>query len=116
MSQSMMINDDTVTPVDPLFTVWSAVNRTSRTGQIIGKDERASPYQALKAITTNAAYEYFEEDSKGSLEVGKLADLVILDNNPLTIKADNIRDIEVVKTIKEGKTIYDRAKANASAQ
>ncbi|WP_438950187.1 amidohydrolase [Psychrobacter submarinus] len=109
-------SDDTVTPVDPLFTVWSAVNRTSRTGQIIGKDERASPYQALKAITTNAAYEYFEEDSKGSLEVGKLADLVILDNNPLTIKADNIRDIEVVETIKEGKTIYDRAKANASAQ
>lgn len=102
-------SDDTVTPVDPLFSVWSAVNRTSRTGKIIGKDERASPYQALKAITSHAAYEYFEEDSKGSLTAGKLADLVILDANPLTVKADKIRDIKVVKTIKEGKTIYDRS-------
>lgn len=109
-------SDDTVTPVDPLFGIWSAVNRTSRSGQVIGKDERASPYQALKAITAHAAYEYFEEDSKGSLEVGKLADLVILDNNPLTIKADSIRDIEVVSTIKEGKTIYDRAKSDSNAQ
>ncbi|WP_439274079.1 amidohydrolase [Psychrobacter sp. 1U2] len=109
-------SDDTVTPVDPLFSVWTAVNRTSRTGKTIGVDERASPYQALKAITANAAYEYFEEDSKGSLAVGKLADLVILDNNPLTVKADSIRDIEVVRTIKEGKTIYDRAKSDSSAQ
>ena len=102
-------SDDTVTPVDPLFSIWSAVNRTSRTGKVIGKDERASPYQALKAITSNAAYEYFEEDSKGSLKVGKLADLVILDSNPLTVKADKIRDIKVVKTIKEGKTIFDNS-------
>jgi len=109
-------SDDTVTPIDPLFSVWTAVNRTSRTGKIIGKGERASPYQALKAITANAAYEYFEEGSKGSLEVGKLADLVILDNNPLTVKADNIRNIEVVRTIKEGRTIYDRATPDSSAQ
>ncbi len=102
-------SDDTVTPVDPLFSIWSAVNRTSRTGKVIGKDERASPYQALKAITSNAAYEYFEEDSKGSLKVGKLADLVILNSNPLTDKADKIRDIKVVKTIKEGKTIFDNS-------
>lgn len=101
-------SDDTVTPVDPLFSVWSAVNRTSRTGKTIGKDERATPYQALKAITSNAAYEYYEEDSKGSLTPGKLADLVILNNNPLTVKADKIRDIKVMMTIKEGKIIYDR--------
>ncbi len=100
-------SDDTVTPVDPLFSVWSAVNRTSRTGKIIGKEERASPYQALKAITSHAAYEYYEEDSKGSLTPSKLADLVILDNNPLSVEADKIRDIKVIKTIKEGKTIYD---------
>lgn len=101
-------SDDTVTPVDPLFSVWSAVNRTSRSGKIIGVDERATPYQALKAITSHAAYEYFEEDSKGSLTPGKLADLVILDNNPLTIDADKLRAIKVMKTIKEGKTIYER--------
>lgn len=101
-------SDDTVTPIDPLFTVWSAVNRTSRSGKIIGKDQRASPYQALKAITTNAAYEYYEEDSKGTLTQGKLADLVILDANPLTIAPNKLKDINVVTTIKEGKTIYQR--------
>ena len=99
-------SDDTVTPVDPLFSVWSAVNRTSRTGKIIGENERATPYQALKAITSNAAYEYFEEDSKGTLTPGKLADLVILDANPLIIEASKLKDIKVIKTIKEGKTIY----------
>lgn len=101
-------SDDTVTPVDPLFSVWTAVNRTSRTGQVIGADERITPYQALKAITSNAAYQYFEEDTKGTLAAGKLADLVILDNNPLTIKLADIRNIKVVKTIKEGNTIYQR--------
>lgn len=101
-------SDDTVTPVDPLFSVWSAVNRTSRSGKVIGKNERATPYQALKAITRNPAYEYFEEDSKGTLTPGKLADLVILDANPLTIEANKLKDIKVIKTIKEGKTIYQR--------
>ncbi|MES1964222.1 amidohydrolase [Psychrobacter sp. AH5] len=109
-------SDDTVTPVDPLFGIWSAVNRTSRTGKIIGVDERASPYQALKAITSHAAYEYYEEDSKGSLTPGKLADLVILDQNPLSVPADKIRDIKVVKTIKEGKTIYDSLSSHNTAQ
>ncbi len=99
-------SDDTVAPVDPMFSVWSAVNRTSRSGAIIGKDERASPYQALKAITTNAAYEYFEEDSKGSLSQGKLADLVILDSNPLKADPMKIKDITILQTIKEGKVIY----------
>lgn len=101
-------SDDTVTPVDPLFAVWSAVNRTSRSGQIIGGDERVSPYQALKATTKNAAYVYFEEDRKGTLTAGKLADLVILDANPLTVAPNAIKDIKVVSTIKEGKTIYHR--------
>ena len=101
-------SDDTVTPVDPLFSVWSAVNRTSRSGKIIGENERATPYQALKAITSNPAYEYFEEDSKGTLTPGKLANLVILDANPLTVEANKLKDIKVIKTIKEGKTIYQR--------
>lgn len=101
-------SDDTVTPVDPLFTVWSAVYRTSRSGKIIGANERATPYQALKAITTNAAYEYYEENSKGTWTKGKLADLVILDANPLTVNADKLKDIHVVTTIKEGKIIYQR--------
>lgn len=101
-------SDATVTPINPLFTVWSAVNRVSRTGKTIGPDEKATPYQALKAITINAAYEFFEEDSKGSLSLGKLADFVILDQNPLTVDPTKIKDIKVLQTIKEGKSIYKR--------
>lgn len=99
-------SDATVTPVSPLFTVWSAVNRETRSGVILGENERTSPYQALQAITTNAAYEFFEEDSKGTLEVGKLADFVILAENPMKVNAKEIKDIEVVETIKEGVTVF----------
>jgi predicted amidohydrolase YtcJ len=57
-------------------------------------------------MTVNGAYEYFEEDSKGTLAPGKLADLVILDRNPLKIDRMEIKDIKVVETIKEGRTVY----------
>ena len=100
-------SDATVTPINPLFTVWSAVNRVSRSGAVIGESEKASPYLALQAITTNAAYEFFEEDSKGSLEVGKLADFVILDKNPLKADAMSIKDIKVLQTIKEGVIVFE---------
>ncbi len=101
-------SDATVTPINPLFTLWTAVNRTSRTGKVIGEAERATPYQALKAITINAAYEYFDENLKGSLKKGKLADFVILDKNPLTINPTELKDIKVLETIKEGKTIFKK--------
>ncbi|MEI7573707.1 MAG: amidohydrolase family protein, partial [Phenylobacterium sp.] len=95
-----------VTPLDPMFLVWTAVNRVTRSGKVLGPDERVTPYQALKAITLNGAYEYFEEASKGSLEVGKTADLVVLDRNPLKVEPNAIRDIHVVETVKSGKSIY----------
>jgi hypothetical protein len=89
-----------------MVVVWTAVNRVSRSGEVIGEDQRVTPLEALEAITINAAYQYFEEDSKGSIEVGKLADLVILDKNPLTVDPMTIKDIKVVETIKEGMSIY----------
>ncbi len=98
--------DFNVSPIDQLFVVWSAVNRISREGTLIGADERITPLQALKAITLDGAYMYREEKSKGSLEAGKLADLVILSENPLTVDAMKIKDIRVIETIKEGKTVY----------
>ena len=64
----------------------SAVNRTTRTGRVLGPQHRLTPMQALKAMTIDAAYQHFEEASKGSLEVNKLADLVILDKNPLKVE------------------------------
>lgn len=101
-------SDDTVTPLDPIFGIWTAVNRVSRTGEVIGENERATPYQAIKAITINAAYEFFEEDTKGSLTKGKIADFVILDKNPLKVNPMEIRDIQVVETIKEGESIFKK--------
>ncbi|MDP5081248.1 MAG: amidohydrolase, partial [Winogradskyella sp.] len=86
--------------------VWTAVNRTSRSGQVIGESERLTPYEALKAITIWSAFQHFEEDKKGSLEAGKLADLVILDQNPLKVEPDAIKDIVVTETIKDGISIY----------
>jgi predicted amidohydrolase YtcJ len=94
-----------------MFLVWTAVNRVTRSGKVLGPEERVTPYQALKAITLNGAYTYFEEASKGSLEVGKTADLVILDRNPLKVDPNTIRDIDVVETVKSGKSVYRAPKS-----
>ncbi|MBT8366787.1 MAG: amidohydrolase family protein [Deltaproteobacteria bacterium] len=88
------------------MVLYATVNRISRSGDAIGPDHRVSPYIALKSITDWAAYQYFEEDRKGTLTAGKLADLVILDKDPLEVKPTAIKDIRVVETIKKGKTIY----------
>lgn len=88
--------------------VWATVNRTSRSGRIIGPEERLTPLQAMKAITIWSAEQHFEEARKGSIEVGKLADLVILSDNPLTIAPERLNEIVVMETIKEGETVWKR--------
>jgi hypothetical protein len=98
--------DGSVTPMDQLFLLWTSVNRKSRNGRIIGEAQRIDAYRGLKALTINGAYEYFEEDRKGSLKAGKLADMVILDKNPLKVDPKDIKEVKVVETIKEGKTVF----------
>ena len=98
--------DFVVAPLDQMFMLWSAVNRISRAGEAIGADQRITPIEGLKSMTIWVAEQYGEQMSKGSLEAGKLADLVILDGNPLKVDKMAIKDIKVVATIKEGKTIY----------
>ena len=100
--------DAFVVPINQMLTVWTAVNRPLRSGGTLGGDQRISPYQALQAITINAARQYREDDRKGSIEVGKLADLVVLTADPNTVEPLTIKDIEVLETIKEGSTIYRR--------
>ena len=100
--------DFVVAPLDQMFMMWSAVNRLSRGGEVIGADQRVTPLEALRAMTINVAQQYGEQSSKGSLEVGKLADLVVLDQNPLKVEAMKIKDVKVMETIKEGKSIYKR--------
>jgi predicted amidohydrolase YtcJ len=98
--------DFLVAPLDQMFMMWSAVNRVSREGQVIGPGQRVTPLEALKAMTVNVAYQYGEQSSKGSLEPGKLADMVVLDRNPLAGDPMAIKEIKVLETIKEGTTIY----------
>lgn len=101
--------DFNVSPLDQLFTIHTAVNRVTRSGQTLGEGERIGPLEALEAITIDGARMYGEEKRKGSIEVGKLADFAVLSANPLTVPAATIESIRVVETIKEGKTVWRRA-------
>ena len=88
--------------------VGISVERKSRTGQVIGANEKLTPYEALQAITSWSAFQHFEEDIKGTLEEGKLADMIILDKNPLKVSSEEIKDILVLETIKEGVSVYKK--------
>ncbi|MEW6334477.1 MAG: amidohydrolase [Thermodesulfobacteriota bacterium] len=100
--------NDPVWPANPLWGMWCAVNRKTRSGRNIGPDERLTPLEALRAYTINGAYASFEEDIKGSIETGKLADMVVLSHSPLTVDPWKIRDIEVLKTIIGGEVVYEK--------
>lgn len=101
-------NDTPIVPPDMMRLLWSGVNRVTRSGKLLGPDQRITPLEALKSMTINAAYQFFEENDKGSIEVGKLADLTVLSANPLKVDAMTIKDIRIEETIKEGKTVYHR--------
>ncbi len=98
--------DFNVAPLSQIFTIHTAVNRMSRSGRPIGPDERITPLEALEAVTIDAARQYGEHDRKGSIEVGKQADLAILSGNPLTTDAPAIETIRVEETIKDGATVW----------
>jgi predicted amidohydrolase YtcJ len=88
--------------------VWATVNRTSRSGTVMGAGERISPYEAMKMITIWGAEQFGEAESKGSIKEGKLADLVVLSDNPVTMDPMKINQVQVLETIKDGKTVWVR--------
>jgi hypothetical protein len=99
-------NDTYITPIDPLLSVWAAVNRLSYGGHCLGEEFRVSVPEALRSVTSYAAFQFGEEHIKGSLEAGKLADLVILEDNPLTVEPVKIKDIAISETIRGGYRIF----------
>ena len=84
----------------------ATVNRVSRSGRVIGPDQRVDAYTALRAMTIWPAYQQFEEATKGSIEAGKLADFVVLSADPLQTEPRKLASLEVIETIKEGKTVF----------
>ena len=99
-------HDAPVAGIDILNVVSSAVNRRTSSGKLLGPEQAITPYEALRAVTAGAAWQYFEENRKGTIEEGKLADFVILDKNPLKVDPEALRDLKVIETIKEGETVY----------
>jgi predicted amidohydrolase YtcJ len=99
-------HDAPIAGISMLKVAWAAVNRVTTSGKELGPDERITPFEALRAITADAAWQNFEEDRKGTLETGKLADLVMLSEDPMAVDPMRIKDIQVLQTIKEGRTVY----------
>ena len=100
-------NDTPIVPNDMMLSIWCAASRVTKEGVELDQSLCVSVYDALRAITANGAYQYGEEATKGTLEVGKLADMAVLDGNPLDVGIDAVRGIRVVHTVKEGKTVWE---------
>jgi len=117
LDRGMMFGSHHDAPValpDSMRVLSATVTRRSRTGDILGPMHRVSVETALKAMTIWPAWQHFEESHKGSITPGKLADFVILSDNPLTVPEDRIDDLVVLATIKEDETIYERPEQAAS--
>ena len=100
---------------DSMRVLDATVNRTTRSGRVLGENQKVDVMTALKAMTLWSARQHFEEDRKGSIEVGKLADFVVLSDNPLTVPSTGLIDLHVEETIKDGETIYRREALTADA-
>lgn len=98
--------DSPVIMPNMLETIWCAANRITKKGVVLGKQEKLEVLDCLKAVTINSAFQYFEEKEKGSIKEGKVADLVILDQNPLKVDKEEIKKLKVLETIKEGITVF----------
>ena len=99
-------NDSPIVPPDVMRLLWATTNRITRSGKVLGENQRISLYDALKAVTVYAAHQHFEEADKGTIEVGKLADFVVLSENPLTVPTIDLLDVSVVATYSRGKEVF----------
>ena len=103
-------NDAPVVPPDMIRLLWSTTNRKTRSGKVLGEEQKISTYAALEAMTINAAYQHFEDDIKGTIEVGKQADFVVLSEDPLSIHPEKLLNIKVVATYSKGTEIFNAKK------
>jgi len=99
-------SDSPIAPDNPLLGICAAVTRKAETGQVLLPEEAVTAEQALAMYTINAAYASFEEDIKGAIAPGRLADMVILSTDPLKVPPERLRDIKVEMTIIDGKVVW----------
>jgi predicted amidohydrolase YtcJ len=99
-------NDAPVVPPNMMRLLSATVNRQTRSGHVIGPHQRLTVEEALHAITLGGAFQFFEEDRKGSLLVGKQADLVILDENPLSVAPEALDELQIMETFSRGRSVY----------
>ena len=104
-----------VLPIGPLVGIYAAVTRKGMSGRVWGAEERVSIQDAIRAYTINSAYLNFDEAIKGSLEPGKLADMVVLADDLLTMDSNRLKDARIDMTIVGGKVLYERP-AGATSQ
>lgn len=101
-------SDSPITTCHPLRGIQTAVTRRTETGQTVGEDERLSILEAIRLFTFNGAYASFDEAIKGSIEVGKLADLVVLNDAILDVPEDQISEMKVDLTLINGEVVFER--------
>ncbi len=100
--------DTPVLPPDCIDSIFCAVNRVTKGGESLAKGQQVSVYDALKGITSYAAYQYHEEDSKGTITPGKRADLVVLSEDPTAVPTMQLRSVQVMQTYKDGALVYEK--------
>jgi predicted amidohydrolase YtcJ len=99
---------DAINPYHPFYGMWMAISRKTAGGVVINPEQRVTRDDALRMWTINAAYNSFEEGRKGSIEPGKLADFVVISKDYQTCPVEEIKDIEALRTVVDGKVVYER--------
>jgi predicted amidohydrolase YtcJ len=107
-------NDAPIVPPDMIRLLWATTNRQTRSAKVLGAEQRISTYDALRAMTTHAAYQHFEEADKGSLEAGRLADVVVLSQDPLSLAPEDLLSLEVVATYSRGRQVFSATQAGSA--
>jgi len=98
---------ESINPYNPWLALWAMITRKTERGTVIVPEEALSRQQALRCYTINNAYASFEEELKGSIEPGKLADMIVLDRDYLTCPVDEIKNIQVRRTVVGGGTVFE---------
>jgi predicted amidohydrolase YtcJ len=104
---------ESINPYHPFYGMWMTITRKTTAGAVFNPEQRITREEALRLWTINAAYNSFEEQRKGSIEPGKLADMVVISKDYLSCPVDEIKDIDAMLTVVDGKIVYDRTKVAA---